>query len=278
MTEPTREGTLSGPVAWVYPALKGFEELGRILQFGVRVARTTVRPPYRLGLVLQQCEFVGVGSLFIILLTGTFTGAVFTLQSVDAFAQVGMEAMVGSTVLIAVARELAPVLTSLMVCGRVASAMATELGTMRVSEQIDAMEVMAVDPLGYLVVPRVIATSLMTPVLTVIFTMVSTLGSYLVAVVARGIDEGTFVYRIKWFIDPYDFSHGLYKAMVFGFIVALIGCYKGYWAKGGARGVGIATTQAVVIGSITIFVLDYVLTTILLQLEPGYADLPVGAS
>lgn len=259
-------------------ALKWIEELGRILQFTARVGVTLFRPPFRISLLMQQCEFVGVGSLFIILLTGTFTGAVFTLQSIDAFAQVGMETMVGSTVLVAVARELAPVLTSLMVTGRVASAMATELGTMRVTEQIDAMEVMAVNPLDYLVVPRVVATTVMTPVLTVIFTMVSTLGSYLVAVKGRGIDEGTFFYRIEWFLDPFDFTHGLYKALVFGFILAVIGCYKGFHATGGARGVGIATTQAVVIGSISIFVLDYVLTSILLQLEPGHYDLPVASS
>ncbi|MEM6730098.1 MAG: ABC transporter permease [Myxococcota bacterium] len=257
--------------------IDGLEEIGRVLQFMVQVIKTAIKPPYRVNLILTQCEFVGVGSLFIILLTGTFTGAVFTLQSVDAFAQVGMETMVGSTVLVAVARELGPVLTALMVTGRVASAMATELGTMRVSEQIDAMEVMAVNPLKYLVVPRIVATTAMTPVLTVIFTMVSTVGSYIVAVVFGGIDEGTFIYRIQWLLDPFDFTHGLYKAAVFGFLIAAIGCYKGYHAHGGARGVGVATTQAVVIGSITIFVVDYLLTSILLQMEPGYFDIGAGS-
>lgn len=253
-------------------ALGSIAEIGRVFLFFFTVVRAATRRPIRLTLALLQAEFVGVGSLFIVTLTGTFTGAVFTLQSIQALEQVGMESMVGSTVLLAVSRELAPVLTSLMVTGRVASAMATELGTMRVTEQIDAMEVMAVDPVGYLVVPRVVASAAMVPMLTMIFTGVAFIGAYIVAVGTMGIDEGAFVSRIEWFLDPYDFMHGIYKAFVFGIVLALIGCYKGYHAAGGARGVGEATTKAVVIGSITIFVLDYVLTTVLLQLEPAYTD------
>ncbi|MEE8409445.1 MAG: ABC transporter permease [Myxococcota bacterium] len=246
-----------------------FTEIGRIALFLGRIVAAGLRPPYRFHLILLQAEFVGVGSIFIILLTGIFTGAVFTLQSVGALERVGMESMVGSMVMLAVARELAPVLTSLMVTGRVGSSMATELGTMRVTEQIDAMEVMAVDPVKYLVVPRVIATAVMTPVLTVIFDVVASIGSYAVAVGSLGIDEGAFVARIEWNLDPFDFTHGLYKSVVFGIVIALVGCYKGFYAKGGARGVGVATTQAVVIGSISIFVLDYVMTAILLLFAPA---------
>ena len=245
-------------------ALAFFTEVGLVTAFFGRILTTMVRPPYRFKLLFLQAEFVGVGSIFIILLTGIFTGAVFTLQSASAFARVGMESMVGSTVLLAVARELAPVLTSLMVAGRVGSAYATELGTMRVTEQIDAMEVLAVDPINYLVVPRVVASAVMVPCLSAIFLMVATIGSYIVGVGVLGIDEGAFMSRIEWFLDPFDFTHGLYKAIVFGIVIALVGCYKGYHASGGARGVGMATTQAVVIGSISVFVLDYVLTSILL--------------
>ncbi len=241
-----------------------FAEVGRVAQFFGLVVARSLTPPYRWRLLLQQMEFVGFGSIFIVLLTGFFTGAVFTLQSAQAFARVGMESMVGSTVLLAVARELAPVLTSLMVTGRVGSAMATELGTMRVTEQIDAMEVMAVDPINYLVVPRVIAGAVMVPCLSVIFLVVATIGSVLVGVGILGIDEGAYMARIEWFLDPFDFTHGLYKAIFFGLILALVGCYKGYNANGGARGVGMATTQAVVIGSISVFVFDYILTSILL--------------
>jgi phospholipid/cholesterol/gamma-HCH transport system permease protein len=248
--------------------MSAMTETGLIAQFLGRSFVAAGRRPYRFRLLLQQMEFVGVGSLFIVLLTGFFTGAVFTLQSITALQRVGMENMVGSMVMVAVARELAPVLTSLMVTGRVASAMATELGTMRVTEQIDAMEVMAVDPINYLVGPRLIAGSAMVPCLTMLFDLVALAGSYIVAVVFSGIDEGAFSSRMKWFVDPFDFTHGLYKSIVFGLILTLIGCYKGYNASGGARGVGVATTQAVVIGSISIFVLDYVATSILLAFLP----------
>jgi len=239
-------------------------EIGQLTLFFARMCKAATRPPYRFVLLLQQAEIVGVGSMFIVLLTGFFTGAVFTLQSIDALSRVSLESMVGSTVLLAVSRELGPVLTSLMVTGRVGSAMATELGTMRVTEQIDAMEVMAVDPVQYLIVPRVFASAVMVPILTIIFGIVAFIGSYAVAIYLFDIDEGAFMSRIEWYVDPSDFYHGLWKSLIFGIILSLIGCYKGFSATGGARGVGVATTQAVVIGSIAIFVLDYILTSILL--------------
>jgi phospholipid/cholesterol/gamma-HCH transport system permease protein len=243
-------------------------ETGSVVEFFLIAFFGGFRAPVRWRLILAQMEFVGVGSMFIVLLTGSFTGAVFTLQSVNALQRVGMESMVGSSVMLAVTRELAPVLTSLMVTGRVGSAMATELGTMRVTEQIDAMEVMAIDPIRYLIFPRLVAGALMVPCLTIIFDLVALVGSYTVAILFLGLDEGAYVERIRWFLDPYDITHGVYKAIAFGIVLTLVGCYKGYNANGGARGVGIATTQAVVIGSIAIFILDYVLTTILLVGSP----------
>lgn len=244
--------------------LATLSELGAMLQFFARALFAGCRPPYRLGLILTQAEFVGFGSLFIIGLTGLFTGAVFTLQTVNALSRVGMESMVGSTVLMAVSRELGPVLTSLMVTGRVGSAMATELGNMRVSEQIDAMEVMAIDPFNYLVAPRLLAGVLMTPCLNLIFNMVAALGAYGVAILFLHIDEGAYMARIQWYLEPSDFFHGMFKAAVFGLVLTVIGCYKGFYAQGGARGVGEATTQAVVLGCIATFMLDYVITSLLL--------------
>jgi phospholipid/cholesterol/gamma-HCH transport system permease protein len=257
------------------PLLKPLDSLGRVIIgtlsevtklvmfFGTVVSRG-IKPPYRPAILFRELEFVGVGSLFIVLLTGVFTGAVFTLQSVDAFARFSAQSLVGATVTLALTRELAPVLTSLMVTGRVASAMATELGTMRVTEQIDAMEVMAVDPIGYLVSPRVIAGAVMVPLLTMLFNTVGVLGSYLVAVTFQGIDEGAFMSRIERWLDPEDIFQGLFKALVFGTVITLIGCYKGYNAGGGARGVGQATTSAVVAGSISIFIINYILTALIL--------------
>lgn len=242
-------------------------EIGALALFFARILKTLHRRPYRFGLVIEQAYFVGVESAFIVVLTGVFTGAVFTLQSAQALELVGLENMVGATVLLAVARELGPVLTGLMVAGRVGSAMATELGTMRVTEQIDALEVMAVDPVHYLAMPRLLASAVMMPVLCVVFACVATLGSWAMAAVYLQVDPGAFWGRIRWTVDPNDFGHGLCKAFVFGIIIALAGCYKGYHAQGGARGVGRATTQAVVMASIAIFVLDYVLTAILLPLS-----------
>lgn len=247
---------------------RGVGETGLMAEFLVQALIAAFRRPIRVQLWFQQAEFVGVGSLFIVLLTGTFTGAVFTLQIVSGLERVGMESMVGSMVMLAVARELGPVLTALMVTGRVGSAMATELGTMRVSEQIDAMEVMAVDPVQYLVSPRIIAGAVMVPALTLIFMLVAGVGSYLVAVGVLGIDEGAYMARIEWYLDPYDFRQGFLKSIGFGIVIALVGCFKGYHASGGARGVGIATTQAVVIGSIVIFILNYLMTSFLLLFEP----------
>jgi phospholipid/cholesterol/gamma-HCH transport system permease protein len=249
--------------------MDGIAETGAIGLFFGQAVIAGFKRPFRVGLFLQQAEFVGFGSLFIILLTGVFTGAVFTLQTVNALERVGMESMVGSTVLMAVSRELGPVLTSLMVTGRVGSAMATELGTMRVSEQIDAMEVMAVDPMNYLIAPRLWAGAIMVPCLALIFDVVAAMGAYLVAVVFMHIDEGAYTARIRWYLDPTDFTHGMFKAFVFGIILTLIGCYKGYNAKGGAQGVGNATTQSVVLGCIATFVLDYIITSILLKVSPN---------
>ncbi|HOX42572.1 MAG TPA: ABC transporter permease [Myxococcota bacterium] len=235
-------------------------QVGEFVFFLGEVLWAGVRPPFRPGLILQQMDFIGVGSLFIILLTGTFTGAVFTLQTVYAFSLFSMESMVGATVALALSRELSPVLAALMICGRAGSAMATELGTMRVTEQVDALKSMAVNPIQYLVVPRVLAALVMFPVMTMIFNMVGVLGSYTVAVEMYGIDPGAFIAKIRLMVLPHDVLSGLVKAGLFGALVTLVACHRGYNAEGGARGVGAATTRSVVIGSVGIMVLDYFLT------------------
>lgn len=220
-------------------------------------------PPWRVGLMVQQADFIGVGSLFIIVLTGLFTGAVFTLQSLYAFSMFNMESMVGATVALALTRELSPVLASLMLTGRAGSAMATELGTMRVTEQIDALASMAVNPLQYLFVPRMVAALVMFPAMSMLFTLVGVAGSYVVAIKMWGVDPGNFLAKIRWYVSAHDVSSGLIKAAVFGGFITLVACHKGYEAAGGARGVGLATTQAVVIGSVSIMILDYFLTVIM---------------
>ena len=243
-----------------------FTEVGELTMLVGRMLTWAVRPPYRVGLLLAQAEFVGVGSLFIVLLTGLFTGLVFALQSSFAFAKFNAEGLVGATVVISLARELAPVLTGLMVTGRAGSAIATELGTMRVSEQIDALETMAISPIQYLVVPRVFALILTMPLLTVLFNFVGFIGAYTVSVFQAGINEGTFMGRIHRVVELEDLLGGLMKSAVFGGVIGLVACYKGMAATGGSKGVGMAATSTVVTCSVAILVIDYFLTTLLITI------------
>jgi phospholipid/cholesterol/gamma-HCH transport system permease protein len=221
------------------------------------------RPPFRWRVMLQALEFVGVGSLPIVILTGAFTGMVLSLQSAYAFRLFNAESLVGPTVALALSRELAPVLTGLMVTGRVGSAIATEIGTMNVTEQIDALRTMAVNPIQYLVTPRVVAMLLMVPVLCQLFNVVGVFGAWLISVQGLGLDEGIFFKRIKDIVEAWDIWSGIIKGCVFGFAIAVISCFIGYNASGGARGVGIATTRAVVYSSVMILVLDYFLTVLM---------------
>jgi len=221
------------------------------------------RPPFRPMLFFQAMEFVGVGSLFIVVLTGLFTGMVFSVQTIGIFRLFNAETLVGGTVALALMRELAPVLSSLMVTARVGSAIATELGTMAVTEQVDALFTMAVNPVQYLVTPRIVAGALMLPLLTGFCDLVGIGGSYYVSVHILNVDGGMFMDKIRLYATPWDVTSGLIKSSVFGVILTLVGCYKGLNARGGARGVGLATTQSVVLSSILILVADYFLTILL---------------
>jgi phospholipid/cholesterol/gamma-HCH transport system permease protein len=234
------------------------EEVGGVASLGWQVARWAVRTPFRVENIFAQLDFVGVGSVFIVGLTALFSGMVFAQQSSRAFQLFNAESLVGPTVALTLTRELAPVFSALMVTMRAVSAMCTELGTMRVTEQVDALETMAVNPIQYLLVPRVIAGVVMVPMLTMLFNTIGMAGAYLIAVNLKGISPGTFINRTQQWLDPEDISEGLVKAVVFGFAVTLIGCYKGYNASGGAKGVGQATTEAMVASALAIVVLDYV--------------------
>lgn len=244
-------------------ALRTMEEMGQILIMLASTLAWTVRPPLRLRAIIKQMEFVGVNSLFVVILTGAFTGGVFTLQSYYGFRMFGAESMVGPTVALAMTRELGPVLTSLMVTGRAGSAMAAELGTMRVTEQIDALYVMAANPIKFLVVPRILAGLIMLPLLTVISNFLGVVGGYMVGVKLLGINSGLYIGKTLEYVQLSDIFNGLLKAAIFGVILSLIGCYKGFFTKGGAEGVGRATTEAVVLSSVMILISDYILTAIM---------------
>lgn len=244
-------------------SIDAIEDLGKMGQLSARALLLAFAPPFRIRQLLISMEDVGVGSLFIVMLTGIFAGAVFSLQSVQGFRMFGAESMVGTTVALTLTRELGPVLTGLMVAGRSGSAMATTLGTMRVTEQIDAMEVMAVDPVHYLITPRLVATTLMMPLLNALFVLVGMAGAYVVAVIAMSVDPGMFLGNISMIVDPMDLIKGCIKAGAFGFAIAAIGCHKGFNAAGGAKGVGEATTSAVVLSSVAILVINYFMTAVM---------------
>lgn len=248
------------PLLYVIGFIK---ELGSVGGMFLETIRQAFRRPLKLKYILKQMEFIGVNSTAIVVITGVFTGMVLALQSYHGFRKFGGEGLVGATVALSMTRELGPVLTSLMVTGRAGSAMAAELGTMRVTEQIDALTVMALNPVKYLVVPRVVASLIMLPVLTIIADFVGIIGGYIVGVKLLGINEGAFINKIIKHLDLDDIYNGLIKAACFGIIFSIISCYKGFYTKGGAEGVGRSTTEAVVISSVSILVSDYVLTSLM---------------
>lgn len=250
------------------PVVGAVEVVGGHVMLAARAFSWLPRRPYRPRTYLEAMEYIGFGSLPIVLLVGLFTGMVTALQSVHVFRIFGFDHIVGGTTGVSIAAELGPVLTSLMLAGRVGAGIATELGTMRISEQIDALESMAVNPIQFLVLPRIVAGALMTPILVLLFFIIGMGGAYLVAVTQLGGDEGHFILNFKLMVDFLEVGKGLIKGLIFGFTVALIGCYYGFNASGGGRGVGIATTKAVVVSSVSVLVLDYFVTEILLVIFP----------
>lgn len=239
------------------------EEAGRIMLFFWHAILWTFRPPFRLRNLVKQMEMVGVNSLTVVTITATFTGMVLALQSYTGFRRFGAETLVGTVVALSMTRELGPVLTALMVAGRAGSFMAAELGTMRVTEQIDALGTMAVNPVQFLIVPRILAGIVMLPILTVLADVLGMIGGYLVGVELLGINSATYVSRTFDYLELEDIYNGLIKATFFGLVLSLIGCYKGYHAEGGAEGVGRATTSSVVLACTLILVSDYFLSALL---------------
>jgi phospholipid/cholesterol/gamma-HCH transport system permease protein len=245
------------------PVLAILEDLGQTVMLGARTVGWMVRPPYRPAQLLLALDFIGAGSTFIVALVGLFTGMAFTVSTIVGFRQFSAEGMVGGVVALALARELAPVLAAVVVTARAGSTMASELGNMRVTEQIDAITTMGVSPLQYLVAPRVLATTLMMPLLGICFAVAGQTGAYVVAVLWQGIDPGVFFDKIGQFLQVSDLRMLVVKSVAFGFIVSCICCKKGFQASGGARGVGEATAKAVVASIIAIFAFDYIITTLM---------------
>lgn len=253
--------------AWVQKVMEG---LGELFAFTSSFGRWLFVPPFRWRQTLAQMEFIGVESFPVIALTGLFTGMVFALQAEHSFRLFHAQSLIGSTVGLALSREIGPVFTALMVTARAGSAMAAEIGSMRVTEQIDALESMAVNPIQYLVVPRVVAGLVMVPLLYGFFLFIGVLGAYFVSVVLLGLPEAPFLSKLYYYVDMDDVVGGLMKSVVFGFLLTILSCHRGYRTSGGAQGVGLSTTQAVVISSVTVLVTDYFLTSWILEFLPKF--------
>ena len=252
------------------PVVSFLEETGRLGVFCLQVAFWLPRRPFRWAQLARHMRDIGFGSLFIVTLTGLFTGLSFGFLTLQGFRRLGMEALVGPTTMVGLAQALGPVLTGLMVAGRSGSGIATEIGTMKVTEQIDALSTLAVEPMQYLVVPRAVAATLVMPLLVAVFCGSGLVGCWFIAVMREGVDPGVFWFETWQGLDPDDFYEGWIKAAFFGLQIAVISSWQGFRASGGARGVGDAATRAVVLSSVSILVGTYMLAEVLYPLIHGY--------
>ncbi|HET6159842.1 MAG TPA: ABC transporter permease [Dongiaceae bacterium] len=240
--------------------LHGLAAIGRLALFTLRAILLALRPPYYPRLILQQMIEIGYYSLPVVGMTAVFTGMVLALQTYTGFSRFNAETAIPNVVVLSICRELGPVMAGLMVAGRIGAAMAAELGTMRVTEQIDALTTLSTNPFKYLIAPRLIAGITMLPVLVGTADVIGVLGGYLVSAYKLGFNAGSYLQNTVDFVEFLDVFSGLVKAAVFGFIVALMGCYHGFHSRGGAQGVGKATTNAVVSASILILISNYIVT------------------
>lgn len=243
-----------------------FQTLSQLGEMGIllwETLRFIFQEPPKIRQVFRQMYFIGVMSLPVVLITGAFTGAVLAVQTYYQFHKLTMESAVGIIVGLSMTNELGPVLTSVMVAGRVGAAIAAELGTMRVTEQIDALKSLATNPVQYLIVPRFIACVTLIPILTIFSIFIGIVGGYVVGVEMKGINATFFIDNMLEFTTATDLFNGVTKAIYFAGVIALVSCYKGFTCSEGAEGVGRATTQAVVFSCITILILDFFLSVLL---------------
>lgn len=238
------------------------QTVGSVVIFAASGTSHIFRPPYYPGEVLRQIIRIGYFSLPVVGLTALFTGGALALQIFSGGSRFNAESVVPTIVAIGMVRELGPVLAGLMVAGRVSASIAAELATMRVTEQIDALTTLSTNPMKFLVAPRLLAAVLVLPVLVLVADVIGIMGGYLVGTARLGFDSATYIKTTFDFLTVADLMSGLYKAAIFGFIVALMGCYQGYNSGRGAQGVGRATTNAVVSASVLIFAANYVLTEV----------------
>lgn len=262
MTEPLP--AVARPVEALGAAtLRIVESLGRFGAFLGEAIVVSATPPFKVRAFLDRIHYIGFRSLLIIVLTGAFTGMVLGLQLFLTLSRFGSEAFLGPAVALAIIRELGPVLSALIVTGRAGSALTAELGIMRITEQIDALTVMALNPIRYLVVPSILAGVVTFPMMTALFDVVGIFGGYLVGVKLLGLSQGTYFGEMQTFVRMDDIMTGFWKSLSFGIVVTWVAAYKGFHVGHGAEGVARATTQAVVLASVLILVWDYFMGTVL---------------
>jgi len=237
-----------------------FGAIGRLSLFALEATSHCARPPFYPRLLLRQMVEIGFYSLPVVGLTGLFAGMVLALQSYTGFSRFSAESTIPTVVVLSITRELGPVLAGLMVAGRVGAAMAAEIGTMRVTEQIDALTTLSTNPHKYLIVPRLVAGFLMLPFLVIVTDIIGVGGGYLVSVFKLGFNPDAYINNTLEYLEVMDVASGVVKAAVFGYLIALMGCYHGFYSKGGAQGVGKATTNAVVTGAILVLIFNYIIT------------------
>lgn len=237
--------------------------LGITTLFLVQSIKTLFTTQPKMRKIFFQMRHIGVNSSSVVFLTGTSVGSVLAYQSYIGLHRFGGEQFIGPVVFLAMVREFAPALTALMVAGRAGSAMTAEIGTMQITEQVDALRTLCINVHQYLIVPRIVATTFIIPFLSLFCALCGVLGGYIIGVHVLGVNSELFMRSIRENVDIFDITSGLFKATVFGFLLSWIGTYKGYTTKGGARGVGLSTTQSVVYSAVSIFVADYVLTALM---------------
>jgi len=249
--------------------LQVLHEMGAIVVFFITAVLKLFHWPVHFGRIIEHVHFIGVRSLFVVALTGLFTGMVLGIQGYYTLVKFGSETVLGLMVALSLIRELGPVLTALMITGRAGSSIAAEIGIMRISEQIDALDTMNIDPMRFLVSPRLVAAVISFPLLTAIFDVIGIIGGYITGVMMLGINSGTYVARMEMGVEMVDVRGGFIKSFFFALIVMTVCCYQGYTTDKhgdghGARGVGSSTTTAVVMSSVLVLIADYVITSFLM--------------
>jgi len=247
--------------------MRKMEKFGTFVIFQLHLIPLMFKRPWRVKQIFEQIEVVGVGTFGVIFLTALFLGLIEAVQLYQGFSKFGAENFMGYTIFISISRELAPLLAGLMVTAQAISSMAAELGTMRVTEQIDAIETLAVDSKKYLVIPRIVATTVAVPLLVIAFDFISNFSAFLMAWIALDMNPVVYGDSIKQLLHFSDIGSGVLKGLLYGYLIGSIGSYVGYHTRGGAKGVGVATTRAVVLASVTVFIADLFLSMIFLALD-----------